>query len=448
MKRVLVSLLALLMIFSLVACAGTPTTPPDATKQPDTPDTPGNDTGGKEPVTIESWIVQTDWLDSWDVMKQRFEDEYSWIEVLNVGTGEVGIDFFTTRLASKDIPEIVQVDNRPLYYTAVDEGWLQDLSGREVAKHIPDAYKEAYTYNGVLFGITQGAAFSVLYLNMDILGQAGWTEPPTNWDEFIQCCKDIQEKTDAAPFTMAGDKTTTNWMPFEIIIANAVGEELGFGVYEEKFKNGSFDFTAWPEITEKLAEMAAYAMPGTASYTEDDVTAIMGDGSAAMCFAGNWTANNIVTAISEVTGSTDSVLAVVPPLNNAGKGQWTSVSPETAFGLSNEDDSEAKVEAREIFFDWVFEPENFAIIQNARGTVPVLTNMSEDLIKLPEPIAANLTNFNNTPYVLMGFNLWTTVFEDSANTGLRDVYSGNKDAATVVQGMTATLSESYVEAGD
>ena len=61
-------------------------------------------------------------------MKQRFEDEYSWIEVINVGTGEVGIDFFTTRLASKDIPEIVQVDNRPLYYTAVDEGWLQDLS--------------------------------------------------------------------------------------------------------------------------------------------------------------------------------------------------------------------------------------------------------------------------------------------------------------------------------
>ncbi len=397
----------------------------------------------KKPVTLETWIVQTDWSDAWDnEMKPRFEAEFPWITVEAVGLGIDGVQFITTQIASGELPDVWQVDNNTTNYNAVDEGLLRDLNELEISKGIPQAYRDAFTHNGKLFGLTQGAAFSVLYLNMKILEEAGCAAAPTNWTEFIQCCEDIKTKTGIAPLTLAGDKTTTNWMLFELIIANTVGDELGLGVYEEQFLNGTFDFLANPGIAEKLAQVAPYMLPGTATMTEDDVTAAMTDGTAAMCIAGNWTANNICSGIETAAGDLKYVKAILAPFNNEGKGVWISVSPETAFGLLATDAEPEVLEAREIFFNWVFQPENFAIIQNARGTVPVLETMTAEQIKLPAAIAEIVPAMNAAKFVKMGFNLWTEPFRDAACTALRDVYGGNKDAAVAVTEMDALLKTS------
>ena len=394
------------------------------------------------PVTIEAWIVQTDFSDAWDEqIKPKFEAEYPWITVEAVGLGQANQDFITAKIAAEDTPDLWQVDNVQTYYDAVDNGLLVDLNTLEVSKDIPEAYREAFTYNGKLFGLTQGAAFSVLYLNMQILEEAGWTEAPTNWDEFIQCCADVQEKTGVAPLTLAGDKTTTCWMLYELIIANIVGDQLGLGVYEQQFKDGTFDFTAYPEIAEHLAQVAPYMLTGTGSMTEDDVTAAMTDGVAAMCVAGNWTSNNICSGIEECTGDPKYVKAVLAPFNAPGAPVWISVSPETAFGLSAVEDDPGVVEAREIFFNWIFQPENFKMIQNARGTVPVLSTMTEDQIVLPAAIAEIVPAMGAAPFVSMGFNLWTAEFKDAACTALKDVYGGNKAAADAVAEMTELLKQ-------
>ena len=398
----------------------------------------------KKPVTLQTWIVQTDWSDAWDnEMKPRFEKEYPWITLEPVGLGVVSnIDFIRTRIASKEYPDIWQVDNDPVFYEAVDEGLLRDLNELEVSKHIPQAYREAFTYKGKLFGLTQGAAFSVLYLNMKILEDAGWTAPPTNWKEFIQCCEDVKTKTGVAPLTLAGDKTTTNWMLLELIIANTAGDQLGLGVYEEQFLNGTLDLLAYPAIAEKLAQVAPYMLPGTATMNEDDVTAAMTDGAAAMCIAGNWTANNICSGIETAAGDAKYVKAVLAPFNDEGKGVWISVSPETAFGMLNTEAEPEVLEARELFFNWLHQPENFATIQNARGTVPVLDTMTAEQIKLPAAIAEIVPAMNAANFVKMGFNLWTAEFMDSATTALKDVYGGNKDAASAIQGMAELLKTS------
>jgi len=388
----------------------------------------------KTPVVLETWIVQTDWSDAWDeFMKPKFEEEYPWITLEAVGLGEKNMDYIIAHIAAEDTPDVWQVDNLSTFYDAVDAGLLADLNTLEVSQHIPQAYRDAFTYNGKLFGLTQGAAFSTLYLNMKILEDAGWTKVPENWDEFIQCCEDIKTKTGIAPLTLAGDKTTTCWMLLELIIGNVAGDELGLGVYEEQFMAGTFDFLKYPKIAEHLAQIAPYMLTGTGAMTEDDVTAAMTDGIVAMCVAGNWTANNICSGIETAAGDAKYVKATLAPFNEAGKGVWISVSPETAFGLSAAEASPEVVEAREIFFNWLFQPENFKIIQNARGTVPVLDTMTEDQIVLPSAIAEIVPAMNAAMFVKMGFNIWTNEFMDAACTTLKDVYVGNKDAAAAIQ---------------
>ena len=66
-------------------------------------------------------MVGNGWVDQWPEMKAKFEAEYPWIEVIEVGTGpEKG--FLASRMAANDIPDIVSVDNTQVSYDAVDAG--------------------------------------------------------------------------------------------------------------------------------------------------------------------------------------------------------------------------------------------------------------------------------------------------------------------------------------
>jgi raffinose/stachyose/melibiose transport system substrate-binding protein len=389
-------------------------------------------------VTIEAALGMGEWLEGWEVLEERFETAYPWINVEAVGVGELCDDFLSARLAAKDLPDLIQVNNNTLTRDMIDEGLLRDLSGFDAAANIPQGYKDSFTYNGILFGFTQGAAFSTLYVNMDILKKAGWKEVPTNWDEFIECCEDIQNKTDSAPLVIGGKNPTTCWMLFESLVANACGDKIGFGKYEEQMLNGTFDFTAYPDIEKMLSEISQYLLKGTASLMDDDVVAAMSDGNAAMALAGNWTAGSLLS-------KTDNIVCLLAPFNAKGSNPWIAVSPETGYGLSAQKENNEKiVEARTIFFEWLFKPENFALNQNYRGTVPVLKSMTADLIKLPSQIANIVPEMNTAQYVKMGFNVWTPQFGDSACTALRDVYAGNMKAGDALIKMTTILKENHL----
>ena len=241
------------MILSMVACAAnTPAkTEEPATTQTETtppiPLKPKNPRRRKSPPRKSTnpspsrvFLAQVDWADAWDELEARFEEQHPWISIEHVGLG-ADADFLQQRLAANDLPDAIQLNNGVMMNAMVEQNLLTDLTNWECAKVMPKAYADAYTFDGKLVGMCQGAAFSTMFYNMDILNEAGWDTVPTCWDELIQCCKDIKEKTGVAPLVTAAGKHTTCWMIYELILANVAGEELGN--YEDDFKNGTFDFT-------------------------------------------------------------------------------------------------------------------------------------------------------------------------------------------------------------
>ena len=221
------------------------------------------------------------------------------------------------------------------------------------------------------------------------------------------------------------------WMPFETIVLNVAGDELGAGVYEEQIRSGKLDLAAYPAIAERLDQLAPYMMTGASQNSEDDVTAIMTEGSCAMAIAGNWTANNICSGIATASGDEANALMIVPPFNDAGKTVWLSATPESAFGLSKVDDP-AIAEARDLFYNWLFKPENFKWIQNARGTLPVLTNMTADQIVLPDAVKVFSTATQSATTFSMSFNNVTETVNTDIQVALSDLFSGNATGADVV----------------
>ena len=216
-------------------------------------------------------------------------------------------------------------------------------------------------------------------------------------------------------------------MIYELILANVAGEELGN--YEDDFKNGTFDFTKYPEATARLQEIAPYFLEGTASALEEDAATYMSDGLAAMCLAGNWNGGMIL-------GSLENGAASLPPFGAAGELPYISTSPADAFCVTeNPDRTPAEQEALEIFFNWLFEGENFQLIQNARGTVPVITSMTEDQIVLPEAMIPVAAEMGSAPFVLMGFNLYSAEFKDAVMAKIQGVLTGDNTAEDAVATM-------------
>lgn len=450
MKKLLALFLVLVIAFSSAACSSAGSSAKESSSaasesgpKTDVPASTEETSAPKdgETVVIEFSGVESDWRDEWDDVKAKFENEYPWIEVQAVNI-EYTSDFISTRAAAGDLPDVVMLSGTQTSLAYVEEGRLKDLSDRPIASHMSDSYLNHFTHNGQLWGITRGAAFGVMYYNMDILQQAGWNKCPENWDELIQCCSDIKEKTGISPIAVSGKKGTPMWFIVELIIANTLGDELGQGTYETLFKDGQFNFTEYPIIAEKLEQIQPYFLEGCATMSEDDVTAAMTDGIAAMAIAGNWTASALIDGLTECTGSSDLVAASLIPFNDPGKQVWATVSPEDGFCLSV-DGTEAEQEAAEIFFDWLFTPENFQMVQNARGTVPVMDNMTDDQILLSDQIKSCVPALNAAPFITMGFNLFTSEFKEAAYTAMKDYLSGNITTDSLISIFWETEQQYY-----
>ena len=451
MKKLIALLLALVMVFSLVACGAKEEAPAEtpAEKPAETPaetpaeepaEEPAEAPAEQEEATIEVWIAQVDWADAWDELEAKFEEEHPWIEVEHVGLGE-DAEFLTTRIAANDLPDVIQSNNTPTMDALVAGGMLEDLNSWDVAALMPDTYKNAYTKEGKLVGMCQGAAFSCMFFNMQILNEAGWDAPPANWDELLACCADVQA-AGYAPLVTAAGKTTTSWMILELVLANLLNDADAVAAYQNDFMNGTFDWAGVPGLVERMDAIAPYFLTGTASALEEDAATYMADGLAAMCLAGNWNAGIVSAAIETATGDIANCVATLPPFGD--ETNWISNSPEDAFCVTvDANRSEAEQAAVETFFTWLFEGENFKYIQNARGTVPVVTSMTEDLIVLPECMIPVVPAMGAAPAVLMGFNLWGAEFKDAACGAICDLLSGNGTAQQLVDKMVEMMPVSF-----
>lgn len=439
MKKLIALLLALVMVIGLVACgekapaADAPAADAPAADAPVADAPAATPEEEHEPVVLEVSIVEADWMDTWlDDLKPMFEEEYPWITLQDVGSGEDKQVFTATRAAANNLPPVSEISPRDTWMDLVDAGKLLDVSGYECAADIPQNYKDFFTHNGVCYGLAQGAAFDALYVNMAILKEAGWDTVPTCWDEFIQCCEDIVTKTDKEAITFPGTSNPGCHMILENIAANVIAADLGGGTaFEDAVKTGTLKLTDYPEVVERFSKIPQYVMEGSTGNKEDDVIAIMTDGTCAFAFAGNWIAASVCSGIEQATGDAALVGMIAPPFNDAGEDLYLAAVPENGFGIAAVDDPNL-AEARDIFFEWIMEPEHFKYIQNARGTIPVLTSLTEEDIVLPTAaVGFQAQTQQVNVFTRIATCVKAEVVADNGAT-LREYYTGNMDVNTAL----------------
>ena len=192
MKKVIALLLALVMVFGLVACGEK---------------APADDAATGTTVTVIAAQYGTQTADWWKGFEEKFEAANEGIDlVVDVVSWNDIYTVVNTRVANGEAPDLLNIDVFADYQA---DGLLlpasEWVSEATYAKFF-DSFLAESVVDGTVWAVPDLASARALYYNADILAAAG-VEVPTTWDELTAACEAIKAY-DANIYPWGVDMTT------------------------------------------------------------------------------------------------------------------------------------------------------------------------------------------------------------------------------------------------
>jgi raffinose/stachyose/melibiose transport system substrate-binding protein len=200
-----------------------------------------------------------------------------------------------TKLASGECPDMILV--QPKYAGAnsviglAKAGYLAPVTDLNAVKLAGTAGTESFTYDGEVYAIPSGVTMLGTYYNKDLFEKNGLSVP-TNWDEFLNCCKVLKD-AGVQPIVM-GDKDMYV-MQFGLyqIAANQIYAKNA--AFDDKLRTGETKFTdkdTWDKVLEMYKTLYdnGYIQSSSLGLGAQQAIQKFIDGEAAMTFDGSFNA--------------------------------------------------------------------------------------------------------------------------------------------------------------
>ena len=176
MKKFLALLLALTMALSLAACGG--------------------GSGGGD-VTLDVVIAQYTSHTSvwWEEFEKTFESANDGIDLnIEVISWNDITAQISTRISNNQQPDILNISPFSMY---VGDDLLmpaEEYVSDKVKNNLIPSFWEANSMDGTVWALPILASVRCMFVNTDILAQAGVNEIPSTWDEIMDACKAVKDK--------------------------------------------------------------------------------------------------------------------------------------------------------------------------------------------------------------------------------------------------------------
>ncbi len=312
MKRVVSTVLAGVMAFSLAACGGAaPAAPaaPEAAPAEEAPaeeapaeeapaeeepaeEAPAESASSDEAITLNMWCIATES----DSNRHSYEAAIADMEKLYPNI-TLNWEAFENESYKTKIKAAVSADEMPDIFFTWSCAFLGDFVNAGKVYCLDDVYQNYKselpevmlgnsTYEGKHYGVPLTMNIVGLFANMDLLKEAGYDEIPGTYDEFIKCCDDLKAKG-IIPFGCAGKETWCVTEYLESIIEKSIGaDELN-----DVFVNGAtWNNQGIADAVDTFQEMISkeYFDPAGIGLTNDEVKANFMDGKYAFYMNGTW----------------------------------------------------------------------------------------------------------------------------------------------------------------
>lgn len=291
----------------------------------------------QDPVVINWWHISTS--EGGQAYWQGLADQYTEMHpnvTFNITVLENAA--FKERLATvmqsgTDIPDIFQSWGGAVLWTYAKNGLTRNIAPELTADN--NAWKdtfsaqaalELYGQNGEYYGVPRTWGLVGLFYNKQLFEQAGITELPTTWAEFLGV---VQQLKDAGitPISLGEGEPWTGHF-WWVYLATRIGGEQGF--LDAYNRTGSFADAPFVEAGARLKELVDMEpfQNGFLGTSHPESEGIFGNGQAAMMLMGQWAPGSQRQYSESGEGIGMENLGLFPfPMVEGGAG-----NPDDAFG--------------------------------------------------------------------------------------------------------------------
>lgn len=443
MKKVISMLLVVVMVMAgLSGCGGI------STDTGETTETKGeaSDSSESEAPVVEAtgdeieitWMFWDDLEATEDLISKgykqvidRFNTEYA--GQYHVNTITTNLEEYDTKLnalvAAGDTPDVFICNPGPNLTQYVDAGVAADLTDvltnqdSEWYGTFTEGIFERITYDGKIMAVPTNFAAALVYYNTEIFEEAGVTVP-TTFDELIAACKKIQ----VAGYTPISCSAGTAWCLS--MVAGYLCDREGGPDNLAGVTDGTLDWTSetFIEAGNKLKELSQYFQETAAGDSNDQATAALYNGEAAMLVQGSW-------AVAQINGSNpefEEICGVFqfPESEGGADPNRMIVKTDNLVMSSTTKSQEASIALMKMFTDETSQKYTAEVA----GKIPV-TNVKIDYEKAPKQLSYIqdiLSNMTGT-FGFYNESLASVEAGDAFDDAMVDIYLGNANSEEAFQ---------------
>jgi len=332
--------------------------------------------GSSDEVTLSLYSTVTNESDqiATEEVIAKFEEENPDINIdYNFPAGEYESQL-RVKMAANDMPDLFDThgwaQNRYGEYTMdlADMDWVDDLDPAldEIFKD-EDGKVYAYPINQAKDGLTY---------NKNVLDKYG-VEPPETFDEFMQALETIKEESngEVTPLWFAGSEEGEFGQFFDQFATPLLITHPDHD-YSEELADGSFDWSNFTYLPEKLKEMQEKELINVDALTAQvhEKTQLLAQGKIAFLMA-----TTPISAVKELNEEVELGVMPVPAIHEGGVQSWIGGERHTyAVWKDTEHPEEAKK-----FIDFLAQPENVKALAEGTALPTGLTNATADVYYQP-----------------------------------------------------------------
>lgn len=435
MKKLLSLVLALAMVLSLAACAGSGSPGSDAPAddaEPSTADTAAPESGDKIPLTI--WHIQTGGIS--DTIQSAVDRFVAANPQYDVTVVQKQNDNYKTDLSlainAGTMPDVFITWGGQTMYDYVDEGLIYDLTDLMKADGYADEFLDAAitqcSYNDKIVAVpVENISVAGFFYNKEIFDQYGLEEPETIAD--LEAICDTLVANGIAPFALANSTKWTGSMYFQYLVTRYGGLEP---FADAAAGTGSFENDAFVYAGQTIQDWVnkGYFCEGFNGMDDDSGQARMlfYSGDAAMDLMGSWFISNVA---DESTMLEDGTLGFFPfPALESSEADQSLVLGTLGDNLYSVSANSADPEGAFKLIQSLLDDEAL-VERNAQGRIIPLKSFTSDN-EVTNEVLASLNSSS-------GVQLWYDQYLPS------EVAEVHKDTSQEIFGLTMTPEDANAE---
>ena len=331
------------------------------------------------------------------------------------------------KFASGEGPDIFEWWPNKQAEPLVEAGYCLELSDLKCIGDFREDRTGAFSFDGKNYAVPLGSSFLTTWYNKSLFEEAGITEVPMNWEEFLACCDALKEKG-ITPIVM-GDKDAYV-IQFGTYMMGASCIYNDNPDFDSQLYTGETKFTddGWRETVEKYQYLYdnGYVMEDTLGLSHDQARQAFIDGRAAMTFDGSfgWEA-----LMANGAAEFERGIFMMPSNENGEELVYNLTPAEGIFAGANEGREEA---IKAVLNYWFTEGTPlFEAWAASNDNIPVHKSLSDER----EMIQEYMQRYDGLSTIYNLNNAWPSGVSDELTSKFQEVIAGDANAEDVINAM-------------